>query len=299
MKKRALSAVFLILGVFVLIIDSKTALYGASEGLTQCIRSVIPSMLPFFFLSILLTDVLFGMPLPFLSPLGKFCSIPRGAEALLIIGILGGYPTGAQCINHAYVRKQISKPTAMRMLGFCNNAGPAFLFGIVAGQFSRARYAWGLWFIQILSACIVGALLPYNAENRVTPTLKPSLSPSLVVKKAMIAMGQVCAWIILCRVLVEFSTRWFLWMLPNWAQIAFVGSLELANGCFLLHTIDSQCIRFFLATFLLSLGGICVLLQTKSVTADVGMGKFVVGKLIQTILALLLAAPTWYILSIL
>ena len=43
-------------GMMMLILDSQTAMHGAAEGIVLCINSVVPSLFPFFVLSILLTN---------------------------------------------------------------------------------------------------------------------------------------------------------------------------------------------------------------------------------------------------
>ena len=46
------------IGMMMLILDSKTALQGAANGIELCFRTLIPSLYPFFVLSILLTSAL-------------------------------------------------------------------------------------------------------------------------------------------------------------------------------------------------------------------------------------------------
>ena len=48
MKTNKLACTAAALGMLVLILDSKTALAGAREGIDLCIRTVIPSLFPFF-----------------------------------------------------------------------------------------------------------------------------------------------------------------------------------------------------------------------------------------------------------
>jgi len=68
------------LGIALLILDSKTALIGAQEGVTMCIQTVIPSLFPFFLFSILLTTSLMGRQIKLLTPICRLCRIPEGAE---------------------------------------------------------------------------------------------------------------------------------------------------------------------------------------------------------------------------
>ena len=96
MKHRIRTGIFASLGMLLLILDTKTAIQGAQEGIRLCIMTVIPSLFPFFVLSSLLTGALTGVRLRFLRPIGKLCRMPAGSESLLLIGMLGGYPTGAK-----------------------------------------------------------------------------------------------------------------------------------------------------------------------------------------------------------
>ena len=80
----------LALGMLGLILDSRRAMFGAAEGVELCLTAVIPSLLPFLFLSMLLTDRLWGRKNRLLRPLGRLFRLPDGSEALLIPGLLGG-----------------------------------------------------------------------------------------------------------------------------------------------------------------------------------------------------------------
>lgn len=297
MKNKAWTGAAAAGAFIILILDSKTALYGASEGIWLCLRSVIPSMFPFFVLSIMLTSMLAGSSAACLRPMGKLCGISHGAETIFITGLLGGYPTGAQCVNQAYQSGQLEKDSAKRLLGFCSNAGPAFLFGMVAMRFTRIRYAWALWLIQILSAVIVGAILPGKDRNETEGKPGRTLSLHQALRKSVVIMAEVCGWIVLCRMLVAFCARWFLWAFTDWAQVLLIGVLELANGCVQLGKIADEGLRFVICSIMLSLGGICVLLQTRSVTKEVGLGKYIPGKLLQATISGLLSAVLWQILQ--
>lgn len=296
MKQKIWTISFAAAGGLILILDSKTALYGASEGIELCIRTVIPTMLPFFVLSLLLTGSLSGSNIPLLRPIGRLCAIPKGAEVLFLVGILGGYPTGAQAVAHAYETGQLERSTARRLLGFCSNAGPAFLFGIVANRFCRMRYAWILWAIHIAGAIVAGAVLPGRQADRAEIRTAKSLTLQQALRKSVNILAEVCGWIVLCRVIIAFCQRWFLWLFPQWAQLLFAGMIELANGCWALGTIPNEGVRFVMASVLLSMGGLCVLLQTKSVVKSLGLGMYFPGKLIQTGVTATLSALYWLIL---
>ena len=99
----------------------------------------------------------------------------------------------------------------------------------------------------------------------------------------------VCAWILLFRIILSFCNRWFLWAFPVPYQVLLSGFLELSNGCVLLNTLRQQGLRFILASSMLAFGGICVGLQTQSCTESLGYGEYFPGKVLQTLLSLLLS----------
>lgn len=276
-------------GMLILIFDGKTAMLGAQTGIELCLQTVIPSLFPFFLLSILLTSSFLGISIPFLRPIGAFCGIPKGAESILVSAFLGGYPVGAQSIAEAYHSGNLPRDSAQRMLAFCNNAGPAFLFGMVASIFPERWIPWALWGIQIVSAFLVAWLIPHpnlapvHFSQAVPRNLTGSLSAAIRV------MASVCGWVVLFRVVIAFLDRWLFWFLPETLQVALTGILELSNGCCELPKVVSPALRFVLCAVILSFGGVCVTMQTLSVTTGLSMRCYFTGKLLQTFLSLLLS----------
>jgi len=287
-SRKLLLGILASFGMLLLILDSRTALKGASEGVLLSIYTVVPSLFPFLFLSIFLSGTLSGIPLSFLRPLGKLCGIREGSEGIILAGLLGGYPAGAHSVYQAYKQEQITKNEAQRMLGFCNNAGPAFLFGMLSRCFSSLFLILILWLIHIVSAILTGILLPGKTRERCLPDSPSTISTSQALEKSIHAILSVCGWIILFRVIIQFISSWFLWLFPGEWQVLIIGSLELANGCVSLIAIKNEAIRFLLAGLLLSFGGVCVLMQTSSAVGELGIRKYLLGKLIQTGLSLFL-----------
>lgn len=279
-------------GMLALILDSKTAVNGAAEGIDICVRTVIPSLLPFFVLSILLTNTASGIHSSLLSPIGRLCGIPDGAVPLLLVGLLGGYPVGAQAVAEAYESGYLTKKDAHRMLGFCSNAGPAFIFGIAGCLFSAKKTTFILWLIHIISALIVAITIPGRSTGHCTLSVPRKISLPYALNKAIKIMAGVCGWIILFRVLIAFLDRWFLWMLPESIKLLITGFLELANGCCSLLGTRSEFVRFVFSSLFLSFGGLCVGMQTIAATGDLGTGWYFPGKILQTVFSLTLSAVT-------
>lgn len=270
-----------------LILDSKTAIGGAQEGLELCIRTVIPSLFPFFVLSSLLTSSLTGTSV--LRPLGALCRIPDGVESILLIGFLGGYPVGAQCIYDAWQNGSLSRRDAQRMLGFCNNAGPAFIFGMTATLFTTSAAPWLLWGIQIISALITALLIPGTRERGAKIESREALTLPKALERSVRNMASVCGWVILFRVVLAICGKWIFRSFPMGLQVLFAGILELANGCCAMNTLPLEGTRFLLCAVCLSFGGLCVGMQTVSAVRELGTGMHFPGKVMQTMVSFLLA----------
>lgn len=287
---RRFTGCFAFVGILILILDGKTALYGAQTGIDLCIRTVIPSLFPFFLLSVLLNSALSGTSAPMLRPVLRLFSMGRGTEAIWISGFLGGYPSGAQAVASAYHAERLRLEEANRLLSFCSNAGPAFLFGMVSPLFSKPGTSFALWTIHIAGAFFVSVLLP-PVQREAAPAPRasgPSFSDAM--HTSIRVMASVCGWIVVFRVLLAFLDRWVLWLLPTAIRCAVCGVLELSNGCCALPEVANEALRFVLCSGMLGWGGICVALQTASVTEGLSMGSYLKGKLLQTIFSLLLSA---------
>lgn len=280
-----------VIGLTALILKSETAILAAYDGVILCIRSLIPALLPFLVFSTLLTGTLYGSTQPFLRPVGRLCGMPAGSEVLLLIGLLGGYPSGARCIHQAYQNGQLSRQQAQRLLGFCNNAGPAFIFGIIGGMFQSMAVLWVLWAIHITTAVTVGAALPGKAEaaGKVFVPARP-LKVTDAITDAVRALGGICAWVILFRVLLSFLDSLVLKLLPIPLLVLVHGMLELTNGSMALNYIAEPGLRFVISAVILSFGGACVGMQTASMTEKTGTGMYFPGKALQALLSGILGA---------
>lgn len=247
-----------------LILDVRSGIAGVAEGIELCLRTVIPALFPFLILSPMLTS---SIPrIKALRPIGKLLGSPKGSEHIVIAGFLCGYPVGARMIHDAWQSGQIRRTDARRMLLFCNNAGPAFIFGIGCSVFPGKWEPWLLWLVHILSSLLIGLILPDKSTAVCNAAPKASGSLRSAVEQALAVMAQICSWVIVFRTILSFLTRWLLWIFPEWIEILVCGILELANGCTSLYRIESYPLRFLMMSAFLAFGGLSVHMQTASVT---------------------------------
>lgn len=268
----------------VLILDGKTALEGAREGVILCLMTVIPSLFPFFLLSLSLTDALLGAPHLPLRPLAAFLGLPAGAEVLTVSALAGGYPAGAKGVAEGVRSGHLSRAQGEKLLPVCNQPGPAFLFGMVGPLFPKKWMVLALWAIVLLSAGMARMILSPPRERGTS--WAPSAPPEDALWRSLKAMASICGWVVLFRVVLAFLSRWCLWLLPREVQVGLSGVLELSNGCVLLGQVADLRLRFCLAAGMLCFGGLCVAMQTQSVSSGLSMKYYLPGKLLQTMIAL-------------
>lgn len=279
MKQLWIKVLFPFLGILILILDAKTAIAGATEGLQLCLQVLIPTLFPFFIFSILLTGALGATKLP-------------AKNGCFFIGLLGGYPTGAKSISDSLRSGQINREEAKWLLSFCNNAGPSLIFGIGMVLFDDLLACFSLWIIHIMSALMVGCLTPKISKTKSNSSSKEFPSVSVAMKQAIVTMTTVCGWVILFRTLQTVLGRWIFWFLPKTLQIILIGFLELSNGCCMLIEIGPKGLQFILFSAFLGFGGFCVTMQTVSVLSAnrISIRHYLPSKMAHSALSCLLAS---------
>lgn len=129
MKRNILTLLFAVLFVLCLAKSSSVAAESAAY-LRLCGLRVVPSLFVFSVLCSVLcrSDCFF-----------KLCALPYfGAEtAVLLIGLLGGFPLGATAVVTLYESGAVSKRQAAYLCAFCNNPSLSFIVGYVGAAEGR------------------------------------------------------------------------------------------------------------------------------------------------------------------
>lgn len=279
-----------------LIFDSRRALAAGQAGVALCLRTVVPTLFPFFVLTRLLAaSSAAGELARLLAPAAEgLFHLPGAAAPALVLGALGGYPTGAQAAAELRKNGQISREEAERLLAFCSNAGPGFIFGMLGGIFGL----WGgaaIFAAHLTSAVLVGILLRGERPEAHRPAAPVQAAMTLprAVGGAISAMASVCAYVVLFSVLNAALSALGAGFLPDWFLLFLRGALELTSGCAALSEIPRNVFTLCIAGFFLSFGGLCVWCQTKTVVAPAGLtGKYYLkGKTLQGVLTALMLFP--------
>ena len=261
-----------------LLLPEETAA-AVTEGLRLCVSVLIPALFPFFICVNLAAKLgLTARLARLLAPaLGQLLHISGAGGSALLLGALGGYPSGAQCVAALRSSGQLSSQEAEYLLLFCNNAGPAYLFGVVGGVLCGSpALAVLLWAFHLLSALAVGLLHRPKAGSctaELPPLPQPETGAFLAsVREAGQTLFQITALVTAFSVLSRLLTLAASALLPSAACALLIGMLELSGGMNALCALALPLRwKLTMASFLLGFGGLCVRMQTRAVLAPAGL----------------------------
>ena len=291
MKK--LFAIFSVL-VFaaLLLIHPTDAGAAVRDGLQLCARTVVPSLFPFFVVTALLLRLGFDSVLrPFCAPFMKPLFGLRGeCAAPLLAGFLGGYPTGARSAAQLYEQGALTRREAELLLGFCNNCGVGFLVGFVgAGIFGSVRVGILLLAVHIASALLSGMILCRFVRRQDEPPLLPACQLSahgVPFSAALVASvsGAINSTLTVCAYIVFFRTVTAL--LPASLPSVITGAVEMVGA---VASLRGDAFGFAAAAGITAWGGLSVHCQTMAVVGELSLRWHLLGKILQTGFAVVLA----------
>lgn len=314
MKKKI--AVIFALGAFcVFALSSETVTGSCKAALALCAELIIPSLFPFFVLSVLLGKL--GFPTLIskaLSPFAKRLFNVSGAGAsALIIGLTGGYPMGAAYIAEMLKNGTVTPKDGEQLLAFCNNSGPAFIIGAVgAGVFSSSRIGLFLYAVHIAAAICTGVLVRFflsksdrQEEKKITKFEAVPFPNALAesVRTGVFNVLTVCGFVSFFYILTAlFDANGMLSSVAGYigakthlelhfVHALIIGAFELGGGIGAMRGLAAAPINLALAAFLVGFGGLSVHLQTRAVLAESGAkgGLHFAGRLISASIAALFA----------
>lgn len=271
---------------------------SVTEGLRLSVSVLIPSLFPFF-ICVNLTSALglTGVLARVFAPVMRRMFHVSGAGCTAVLcGAAGGYPSGAQCVAALYREGQLSRAEAEYLLLFCNNAGPAFLFGAVGTVLGIGMTGCLLlWGIHLLSALVIGLVnRPKEAPNAALPPVQRANASGAVVeavRSAGQAVLQITMFVAAFSVLARLLTMAAAHILPDGVCTVLTGMLELSGGIAALANLPITLRwKLALASFFLGFGGLCVWMQTQAVLAPAGLSGcgMLLAKLAQGLLAALM-----------
>ena len=309
---------FICIFILFLLVFLKNNLAAAKSGLELWANSVLPSLLPFF----IATDLLSHTNV--VPMCGKFFSrfmrpvfnVPGEGAFALLMGIISGYPVGAKIVANLKENKLCNKVEAERLIAFTNNSGPLFIVGTVGiGLFYNSSIGLILFCTHILSCITVGFLFRWwgkskekhlrNSEYSIESNNLSFCNLGEVLSKSIISsintILMIGGFVVLFSIIISMlNTSHILHVLsshvlsvlhiPEGLSLSILtGFIEVTNGLSFITELSSLSISFKLVVcaFVLGFGGFSVLLQVLSITskADISIKPYFIGKLLQAFFA--------------
>lgn len=268
--KKALEAAQSV-GIFALIICfivfSVRAKAQALEGMKLCLNVIVPTLLPIL---ILTNTIIKSSSRVFLetvfSPLARLLRLPKCACCALILGLIGGYPTGAILSNELFNLHLIDSQTAKRLLrcSFCG--GVAFIITAVGTiHLNSTKTGIIIYTVNVLSSIIIcvadGIIHPNTNKSTKECSIASQSFCNALINSIECSTKSVA---VMCGCIVFFSAICGLVNIPPFAMPL----IEITNGIF---KFDGSISLPYLC-FFLSFGGLCIHLQILNVIKSTGIG---------------------------
>ncbi len=257
-----------------IVLSPQSACSFAKEGLYLCGEIIIPSIFPITFCVILTMKTLNSLQMNVLDRFSKkVFKLNKNCFLIFVFSLIGGYPLGAKLINSEYTANNLSKENANIMQCFCVNSGAGFAVSAVGyGMFGSKTVGLILFLSQVLSSALLLLILrkkltPEDTKQMSSDSFNFAESFTLSACEASNTVISICSFVIFFSVLNGYLGK---------SQI-------LSHLCFITEITCalSKTRNVYLVCALLSFGGLSVLCQIISVSANVKVNikNFILSRL--------------------
>ena len=279
---------------FILLKYPDSATRGVTDGIELCLSTLIPSILPFMFVScFLLESGLLWRTGKMFSFIGeRLFGLPGYCAPVILFSMIAGLPVGARLTEELYVKGMITKTQGQRMLFFCMNPGPAFVItGVGQKMLGSRELGIMIYASLIISSLLIGILsVPVwsdgaKSERMTSKITKPDIAPAVVrsVSVSSKSIFGICAWVVLFSCLTELIKT--LGFSENTQNFLFAIT-EVTNGC-------RRCAEIYPAPVIagiIGFGGFCAHMQvaTPIMTLKLEYKYFISARILNAGIAVLI-----------
>lgn len=319
-KKLGIFLSILILGfIFTILTNAQKYINVTLEAIMLWARVILPSLLPFFFLTRLLaeTNSVEYLTKIFTKPMKKLYNCPSISSYIFFMGIITGYPMGAKLCADCYEKQLLTKEEIVRINSFTSTSGPMFIIGSVGiGLFVNPTAGLIIFVSHLLGTFLNGFIYRNYKKNKMidkrvkiaTGKSKDVLNDSML--SSITAVLTICGFIVMAFILIEIFNSYNLFYPINWVlQNIFhidknictaltSGLLEITRGCVELSSFPIKATFLVpIATFIISFGGVSIHLQSLIFLnkCDMKYSMFLLQKITQACMSLLISIPLVYI----
>lgn len=295
MRKLLLPA-FLLIVLLLLLISPARYFLSVQSALLLFASAVLPSMLPYFFFTKLLTGTgcVSALTATVGKPLGKMYKLSPIVAYPFLMSLLSGYPVGARVLADLYSKGLIDREDALRAASSTSTSGSMFVLGSVGAVILKdVSGAIVILAAHYLGAFLNGLLYRGKGSRRAFPVLTFPESESLLsdaMYESVLSLALVGGFIAVAGLLGDM----FFDVLSRIGVGVFLSgkvggailysAFEVTRGCVEISALGlGRVMTASLACFAVSFGGLSVILQSVAFLGKTGLkgGKFLLMKTTQ------------------
>ena len=297
MKKYSNLIIIIITFIFLILIllNREIVSYTIINSFNIWFNTLVPSMFPMFILS----DILEYIPNKISNIISKIFNINKTSVLILFISILSGFPGNANALLEAYNLKLISKEEVEHLLLFNHFPNPLFIIYTVGALYLNNSKLGIIILINIyLSNLIIGIIYRKNNHpTNINYISNISKSQSFItifttsIKKSintlLMISGTVTSFLIISTLLCHILN------INSLTSAIIKGILEMTMGLNSLSNININInIKLILSSIFITFGSISIHMQIISILKDISYLKYLKGRLLSTLVVVLLSILT-------
>lgn len=272
--------ILVVIGLIALFIaKSDRYIQTTYQGVLVWATTVLPSLIPFFFLTALLTKT--ANLSKFSNKLNRLSRFLYGSEGISLyvrlMSLLSGYPVGAKIICDLYQNGVISEKQSEKYCTFTSTSGPLFIVGAVGiGMYNSKSIGLVILSSHILASMFCGVIfrkLPDNrpiealciktdSDNLLYESIYSAVVSVLIVGGLIAVFFTFSQMISDLRLLYPLEKLFGLIFGQNYSSALCSGIIECTKGALMLAKSGNDKISISLCSALVSFGGISVWCQS-------------------------------------
>ncbi len=289
-------------------------LNSARRGLSLFASSVLPSLFPFYFCSLLLTymGAVKGISALGAKPIKFFYNTPKESAYVLMLSMLCGYPVGASTCSELYSAGMLDERDVKSISSFASTSGPVFILGTVGSAiFGNKSIGWIILCAHYLASLINGLIYRKRTKNIEVGALAIRIDVdnllSQAISKSTLNMLYVGGYIVICGMLIDTLELVGLkevlanTLSPEVSQgliSVIYGMIEMTRGSIECAKCISVNFSVALCSAVITFGGLSITLQNYTFLSKCKMNiaEILIRKFTQCLIAFALAFAMSYLL---
>lgn len=283
--KYVCGVLFTVIYTAYLLVFGGAAKEAARAALSVCLEVIFTTVFPFSMASEMLisSGICAFLGKTAAKPLARLFNLSYSGAGIFLLGLFGGYPTGAAGASRLYSKGEICRAEAEVLISYTNNATPAFMMTYIGGLLGSRRTGLICYAVNVCSAVLWAVLVRKKtcSKQKETTEVQTDFSFGRSVLSCGAAALNICFFIIIysvvCSALTLIPVPYVSHVLPPFIELTSGASALAGAGAGGRLTASLLCAAS-------SFSGLCVASQVTAVSKRAGLSVkyYVCGKIFQT-----------------